>query len=146
MLFLTASCITQEKCNRLYPPQIITNTVIEYRDTVVKVFVPGETVYQKDTVFVYVDKETGQLTSKPSNLKTQLATSYAQVINGVLKHNLIQQDKELDVLIKNAIKEHSTHEVKIEEKVVYKTKLIWVFVSSLVGMILGLLIAIFIKR
>ena len=92
-------------------PEIITNTetLVEYKDTTIYIYLPGDTVVLTDSIYVYRDIETGLWNSKPSNLKTALASSYCQVVNGMVKHNLIQNEQQLEFLIKNAIQKHSTH-------------------------------------
>jgi len=53
-VLLLASCVTQEKCNIKFPPEIIikdsvhTETVIKYKDTTI--YVPGDTIRITDTI------------------------------------------------------------------------------------------------
>lgn len=63
--------------------------------------------------------------------------STAQVINGTLKHELFQKESYIDQVIKNAVKENSTHttEVKVEtHEVRYIPKYIWVLIGLIVGL------------
>ncbi len=114
LILLASSCVTQKRCNRKFPPTVttITNTITEtiLRDTIVYVTLPADTVFSPgDTV--YIDIETGLATSKKSELETEYAKSWAQVVNGILLHELIQKDAEVEQRIKDAIREHSTHTV-----------------------------------
>lgn len=54
ILLLLSSCYTQEKCYRLFPPQIETRDSIVYRDTIIEIRdtinVPGDSVVVKEKV------------------------------------------------------------------------------------------------
>lgn len=84
-----------------------TNTVTEYKDTVVYVTIPGSTVTQHDTIFVESSPDpfgVPQLNTRKSTLNTSLATSTAWVQNGQLKHTLVQRDSVYKAQINNAIR------------------------------------------
>ena len=111
------SCVTQRACNRKFPPQVttITNTVTEtiLRDTIIYITLPGEVVTSPgDTV--YIDRVTGLSTSRKSTLETTYASSWAQVVNGILLHELEQKESEIEQRIENAIRENSTHTETVE--------------------------------
>jgi len=93
---------------------IIRETITELRDTTIFFYVPADTV--SDTLFVFFD-DNGLVNSKPSTLDTEFASSWAQVVQGKLYHDLVQKEKELAATIKDAIQKHS----KIEYKAVIKT-------------------------
>jgi hypothetical protein len=93
---------------------IITETITEFSDTTIYFHVPADTV--RDTLFVFFD-DNGLVNSKPSTLETEFASSWAQVVQGKLYHDLVQKEKELEATIKDAIQKHS----KIEYKAVVKT-------------------------
>ena len=120
LILLTSSCVTQKRCNRKFPPQTTIETKIvtqvEYRDTIVYVTIPADTVFSPgDTV--YIDNNTGLTYSERSELNTDFARSWAQVVNGILLHELIQKESEIEQKIKDAIKEHSTHTETVKETV-----------------------------
>jgi hypothetical protein len=107
---LLSGCVTQKRCEQKFPPEIstvtetITKTVTVYRDTTIFVHMPGDTV--RDTIEVVVDR--GIANSKPSIHETKFAWSKAQVINGLLLHQLIQKDSVLKFMLDNAIRESTT--------------------------------------
>jgi hypothetical protein len=127
ILLTGASCVTQKRCHQKFPPEIkvITNTVIQYKDTVIYVKIPGDTVIQKDTIKVFIDKETGIISSSPSWLFSSYSKSMAQVVNGLLKHSHFQDEKELEFIIKDAIQKHSTHTTETIVQEVEVNKLKW---------------------
>ena len=106
---LFTGCITQKKCLRKFPPQIITEkeviTEIIYRDTTIYVHIPADTVYAENIIFKTPDGWQTEL----SVLHAEYAKSSAQVVNGTLKHELLQKESELERVIANAVKEQSTH-------------------------------------
>ena len=105
VLLLFTGCITQSKCDRKFPPEVMvirTDSIIHtketiYRDTTITIIIPGDTV--RDSVQVV----NGQ-TLKPSILNTQFAESKAWVENGTLKHELRQKDTVYKVKLNNAIR------------------------------------------
>ena len=122
------SCVTQRACNRKFPPQVttITNTVTEtiLRDTIIYVTLPAEVVTSPgDTV--YIDRVTGLSTSRKSTLETTYASSWAQVVNGILLHELEQKESEIEQRIENAIRESSTHTETVKEVVKEVNVLKW---------------------
>lgn len=103
----------QRYCASRYPPatkdSIIYRERVEYRDTLIKVYLPGET--KIDTVFI---DTTTNIAS--SILNTGFCNSSAIWSDGRLTHRLFQKDSIIDVLIKKAIKnaviyEHSTRTI-----------------------------------
>ena len=86
---------------------IKTKTVIRYRDTTLYIEMPGREIIKE--VPVYIEK--GIVNSKQSYLTVPYAASTAQVINSMLRHELIQVDTTLRIKLENALKT-----VKIQEK------------------------------
>lgn len=68
---------------------VIRETKTIYRDTTIYVYVKGDV--RHDTVRVFVTAD-GLINSKVSHLKTDFAWSWAQVVNGQLRHELRQND------------------------------------------------------
>ena len=114
---LFTGCITQKKCLRKFPPQIITEkeviTEIIYRDTTIYVHIPADTVYAENIIFKTPDGWQTEL----SVLDQTYAKSSAQVVNGILKHGLFQKETYIEQLIKDAVRENSTHTIE------YKTEI-----------------------
>jgi hypothetical protein len=113
-----------------------------YRDTIITIHLPGEKITSPgDTV--YIDRITKLPNSRRSTLNTSIASSWAQVVDGKLLHELQQKDTVLERIIANAIREHSTHTVKevVREKVVYKVRW-WQVPLMWIGAVALLLLAI----
>ena len=110
-------CITETETSTETNTEIITE--IEYRDTTIIVYISEEKV--KDKIPVRIEDENKKpvpvkkeyVNSELSILQVPFATSYAQVINSKLSHELIQTDTVLLFKLQNAIKT-----VKRQEKVI----------------------------
>jgi hypothetical protein len=128
-LILTfSSCITQRRCNQKFPPQTstITETITEtvYRDTIIYIQLPPEIITSPgDTV--YINKVTGLQYSDRSILRTSFALSWAQVVNGVLRHELQQNDTLISRAIQDAVKEKSITVETVKEAVLEINVLKW---------------------
>lgn len=112
LVIVASSCATQKRCARKFPPQIKTEiktvTEIVYKDTTIYVHIPGDTVTKEVIVYVTEDGSNSEL----SELHTEFAWSTAQVVNGILRHELFQKETEIERVIKNAVREQSTHTVE----------------------------------
>lgn len=93
--------------------RVITN--IQYRDTLIYVPIPGDTVY--DTVIMDSSERAY------SRLDVSFATSEALFEGGILTHRLMQHDSLLQLKIANAIKEAETIKDKEVERIVEVNKL-----------------------
>lgn len=108
-ILIFTSCVTQQRCNRKFPPEtmiirkdsIIRETKTIFRDTTITIHIPGETKFQTDTVYI----KSGVVYFKPSYLKTALAESHAYIQNNRLKHTLTQNDTIIRQRVDNAIRE-----------------------------------------
>ena len=138
-VILLSGCATQRRCARKFPPQVKTEIKTEvetvYRDTTIYVYVPADTITLTDTIQVYVTPEGYQ--TRLSELHTDLAFSTAQVVDGSLRHDLMQKETEIERVIKNAVKEQSTHTVEKEVET-HEVRYIPNFYWILLGLILGL--------
>jgi len=86
-----------------YIRETVTNTV--YRDTLVYIYLHGETKTDSVPVYVTVYKDgTFSVTTKKSILQTSLAKSEAWIENGKLRHTITQKDSAYQALIKNAVR------------------------------------------
>ena len=105
---ILSGCTTERKCSRKFPPEtmvirkdsIIRTTNTVYKDTLVYVYLKGETRYSTDTVWL----ENGILKSNTNHLFTSFADSWAWVENGKLYHKLIQKDTLIGQEVSNAIR------------------------------------------
>jgi len=125
-------------------------TVIEYRDTIIYVKVPGKTVIKEVPVYI----ENGIVNSDQSYLTVPYAESTAQVINSQLIHDLTQVDTLILIKLQDALKTIKIQEKQIEtlkEKYVvtlYENKpfakftIKW-FIGSVILIVIFLIIAFF---
>jgi len=116
IVFLTAgSCITERKCERRFPQEIIKKDCVVYKDLIREItihdtlYIQGDTVYTNDTVYMI----NGLMFSDPVFAVSDYANAKAQVINSKLFLQLVQ----IDTAIARLIQEN----VKIKEKEVFKT-------------------------
>jgi uncharacterized protein YcfL len=120
------ACTSEQKCARLYPPQIITKTIIEYKDSLITVYIHDTTFILADTVYdttkVYINN--GIIWSNKVYGETKLAKGWAQVVNSKLLLELTQKDSAITKLLKeNVIVETKlVTEYQTEIKKVYVTK------------------------
>ena len=108
IIMVITGCVTENKCNRKFPPQtmvirkdsIIRTTNTVYRDTLVYIYIKGETKYSTDTVWL----KNGIAYSNKDHLITSFAESWAWVENGRLYHKLIQKDTLIEQEVKDAVR------------------------------------------
>jgi len=116
-------CMTEQRCASKYPPQIVYEKVIQYKDSIVNVyiydtiFIKGDTIYKNTPVYI----NNGLIYSNKIKSHTEFASAWAQVVNGNLLMNLIQNDTAIARLLKNniIIKTKTIHETKTEIKKVF---------------------------
>ena len=82
---------------------IVYKEKIVYRDTTIFKYLPGDTVFKTNTV--YVDRVTGLANSKKIFAFTSLAEASAWVKNSKLFLNLTQKDTTIEIRLDSAIKE-----------------------------------------
>lgn len=119
LLVFMSACTTKKKCMRLYPPIesrdsiviIKTNTIT--KDTTIFIYMPADTVYLSDTI--YLD-ENGQMAS--DTMKSALKWSYAAawVANNRLYLEHQTKDTIIEQLIENAIRESKTDTITRVDK------------------------------
>ena len=111
-IILLSGCATQRRCAKKFPPsesvKVVTEKVTKYRDTTIYVYLPADTIYSEKIIYETPD---GWQTEK-STLDMNYSYSTAQVVNGTLKHYLYQKETEIERVIKNAVREQSTHTVE----------------------------------
>jgi hypothetical protein len=113
LLFI--SCVTQKKCLEKYPnppPSLekVVETITVYKDTTIYVYLPADTVYKTDTVFV--DKD-GKITYPLNRLDVEYAWSTIEIKNSRVFHYLYQKETEIAKTIEKAIKETSKDSVTV---------------------------------
>ena len=108
---ILSSCNTQKRCDSKYPPKVI----VEVRDSIyekdsiiykvveVPVYIKGDTITRKDTV--YKDSKTGLVNSNALYAETEFAKATAKVTNSILNLTLIQKDSVFSVKSDSLIKE-----------------------------------------
>lgn len=90
---------------------IITEKIeVIYRDTIIDYQIKRDTIYQETPVYV----KQGLMNSDISHLETDLANSTAQVISGVLKHNL-QSGDTIQIKLDNALTEVTILKTRLEK-------------------------------
>lgn len=125
-IFLLTSCITERRCERLYPTPIVNTTNTIYKDTTIFIeihdtlFIKGDTVSTYDTL--YLDPITGKYNSNRIYASVDYAKAWAQVIDGEILLELIQNDTAIARLLKDNI----VIQEKIVEKVTTIIKKVWV--------------------
>lgn len=116
-----ASCTTERKCARKYPPQIITKDSLVYIPRLVPfavhdtVWLPADTVKVTDSVEIV----NGIANSKKVISETEFALAWAQVKDSKLLLELIQKDTAITRLIKGSVQttdKESYHTETIIEK------------------------------
>lgn len=128
VIILTA-CKTPKVIEKHYRDSVHTsNTVIQYRDTVIKVQLPPQIKIIHDTVVIYKDGK--PWTSNILKAETDFAQAFAQIILGKLTLR-IENKEQVSIYLKNAIKEtikELTTSVKNDnktEKIIEVYKLHW---------------------
>lgn len=130
-----------------YIKETITNTII--KDTTIQIYLPGDTVHDSISIEVFIEPS-----FKGSYLSTPLAESRAYILNGKLRHTLIQRDSVFKAHIEKAIRisQYFTKEATvkvIEKRIHYNTafdrflinssKVFWTILVLSVGTIIFLL-------
>jgi len=127
ILFLATGCVTQQKCQRKFPPQVITRDSIIVQKVNVPVYV-HDTIYVKgdtihDTTMTYV--KNGLVESRVVAIQTLLCKASSRVLHSRLKLSLVQKDTLLTNVIHDSIaayvKTHHLTTTVIKTKVIYKT-------------------------
>ncbi len=141
----------QRYCDKRFPPQTITETetIIEYRDSIVTVTVPADTVSMVETEIITVEKETGLVNMPMRRLDSQFAYATAEIIDSRLQFYLYQKEQKIEQTIKNAIKEATTTVIKeIPYQVHYITWWdgFWIRLGKVFVAALGLVILIGVVR
>jgi hypothetical protein len=94
LAFTLAGCVTFKKCRERYPYPIEYVERIVYRDSIVKIEIPGSAT--TDSVFIETEIP---LNVEPFRINTEYCASVAWVQNSVLKMDLIQKTIEKHVPI-----------------------------------------------
>ncbi|MDA3943728.1 MAG: hypothetical protein PF694_09345 [Bacteroidetes bacterium] len=149
LLLLVSSCITKKDLAEMFPNSVVVSDSITtitktiYRDTTIFVYLPGDTIVKREIVYV----NNGIANSRESKLRTDFAWSTAQVINGVLVHDLVQIDSLLKIEIDSAIQLHSTltDKNRIEKIFIETNKLTgWQWFQIWLGRIFMIILVLFI--
>ena len=149
---MSISCVTSEKCFEKFPPEII-NTVdtiseIQYRDTIIEKFLPGDTVYAGEKLIIRNDTIIRHYL--PVRAKTELSQAMAWIENNNLRLRLIQNDSILQIKLDSVYRIRSDT-IKIIETVTNTIELkksmteyigFWVLIIIILALITSLLLAL----
>ena len=152
VIILTA-CKTPKVIEKHYRDSIHTsNTVIQYRDTVINVQLPPQIKIVHDTVVIFKDGK--PWTSNILKAETDFAQTFAQIILGKLTLR-IENKEQVSIYLKNAIKEtikELTTSVKNDnqtEKIVVEYQMKWwqkiFFWIGIICVIIAIIFVIFLK-
>lgn len=102
---LMASCTTQKRCAKKYPPQIETkdSVVIKHIPVYIydTVFIHGKEIYKTDTVII--EKQTGLVWSNKVQADAEFCSAWSQVQNSRLLLELTQKDTAIARLLEENI-------------------------------------------
>jgi len=131
MVLIVSSCATQKICHRKFP--VIADTVevvhfrdlLVYRDTVITVTLPGDTVYSTDSVMIPCPPPPPQFIPDTAWAETSLATARAWWDHPFIRLSLIQKDTTITFRLDSAIREAYYWKEKYQSvtAVVTKTKI-----------------------
>lgn len=149
LVFLLGSCNMQRWCAERYPPQ--TETITEYKDTIIYrdsiifVPIPPDTISQKDTVYI----EEGIAQMDKIRVDTDLAFAEAEIIDSQHYLWLEHKEAEIDALLEKAITEKTrtvtvTKHITVPEHYTTWWDEFWIkmgkIFSAAFGLIIGLII------
>jgi len=146
ILFSFAGCVTQQRCQRKFPPVEKTHDSIVTRIVTVTVHDTIPIPIEPDTILiekpVYV--KDGVVNSDTLRAETDFAKAWAAVVQSSLKLGLMQKDSTINRIIQDSIKtslqEHYHTHTIIKEKIVYKVHWYDKAARSIAG---GVLIIVF---
>jgi len=153
VLTLTASCVTQKRCNRRFPvspetiikDSIVYKERIAYKDTTIFVKLPSDTVYKKDTITIV----NGYVYVAPIYAESKMASAKAWIRQNKLNLMLADKDTTIEIKLKDALKTAEFWEFKYKtekQTIVVKEKYtprFWKFTGWL-GIILTLVLIAYI--
>ena len=145
-IILLSSCATQKRCAEKFPPHVFTlrydsiiyRDSVVFKDRIVEIKIPADTVYQERVINVPVD-----LYVYPIAAENDYARAVAWVEHSKIKLELTQKERTIREIIEKAEKEtyywkEKYHNEKIVEVVKEKVKpkmykfVMWYFFSSIV--------------
>jgi len=104
-IILTTSCVTQRACLNKFPPvvQTIVKDTTIYRDTVLYVFLPPDTVW--DSIPVYINSEGRPITLARIITETRYARAEAWVSDSKLYQVLFHKQSALELKFDSLLRE-----------------------------------------
>lgn len=143
------SCATQKRCLWKYPPEnrvdtVFTETVrdsIVYRDSIVPVSIPGETI--RDTLYIPVTSLQGEVHTDTLVLETEYARAEAYYKTPSIHLTLTQKDIFFQLKLDSVIKESFQWKTKyqeIKEQKVFREKYIPAIYKISLWMWIGVII------
>lgn len=156
ILALGASCATQKRCYRKYPPQtqierrdsIITRDTIVYHDRVVKDTIQADTVFTEREV-IRLEK----INIAPLTAENTYSVAKAWIENRRLKLELTTKEQVIERLLRNAERDaqhwRERYLVEKETKVITETKIPKIYKLALWGwcaLIVAMFVLLVLKR
>ena len=123
LIVLLSGCVTQNRCLFKFPPpppDTITKHLVEYRDTTVFKYLPGETVYDSIIVEKLVEKRV-RVPYTSVHAETPFSEATASIERNKLKLKLIQKDSLLAIYLDSAIR-ISTDTIIIKQPYIKEVK------------------------
>lgn len=105
LIIFVTGCVTQNKCLQKFPPpppEIDTVHTVEWRDTIIFRYLPGETVHDSVVIEKLIEKKI-YVPYTSVHAETLLAEATASVEGKKLKLELIQRDSLFQFLLDSAI-------------------------------------------
>lgn len=108
-LVALTSCNASKFCADRFPPDTLVHTeyrtVTEYRDTIVPIYIPGDTVYEVREI------------TDTAYAETEYACAAAWVVADLLQLSLVQKDYEREVLLEEVLV-HKTDTVEVIKEII----------------------------
>jgi hypothetical protein len=147
LVSLTSSCVTQRRCMQKYPPIPVTADTVEivaYRDTIIYVTLPADTITDSVTVVMPCPEADG-FKSDTVRVSNDLANAKAWISENYLRVQLRINEKTLALKIDSAVRA-STKTITIVKNVVVEKRVVPVFYRAtlFVSIILILLFVVII--
>ena len=123
IVVLLSGCVTSRKCFDKFPPpppDTIHTSSVEWRDTTIFKYLPGETVHDSIIVEKLVEKRI-KVPYTSIYAETEFSEATASIENSKLRLELIQRDSLLAIYVDSAIR-ISTDTVIIEQPYIKEVK------------------------
>jgi hypothetical protein len=111
MVLIVSSCATQKCCLKKFP--VVADTVkvvhvrdsLVYRDTVIAVLIPGDTIIYTDSVLIPCPPPPPQFIPDTATVETSLAVAWAWWDHPFIRLKLVQRDTTVFIRLDSALRE-----------------------------------------